>query len=179
MAGEATTIARPYAEAVFARAEETGNLDRWADMLSFLSSVIEDETMAPVVGNPLIERNAMTEMLLEIAGEQVDDEGANLIKVLVQNGRLTLLPAINMLFEQLKADKERIIKAHVTSAYALQPAEEKLIADALKAKLGLDVTITSEKDPDLIGGVHIRAGDMVIDGSVRGKLQQLANELGI
>ncbi|MCU7795824.1 MAG: F0F1 ATP synthase subunit delta [Candidatus Thiodiazotropha sp. (ex Myrtea spinifera)] len=179
MAGEATTIARPYAEAVFARAEETGKLDLWADMLSFLSSVIEDETMAPVVGNPLIERKALTEMLLEIAAEQIDDEGANLIKVLIQNGRLTVLPAINKLFEQLKADKERIIQAHVTSAYALQPAHEKLIADALKAKLGRDVIITSEKDADLIGGVHIRAGDMVIDGSVRGKLQQLANELGI
>ncbi|MCU7807051.1 MAG: ATP synthase F1 subunit delta, partial [Candidatus Thiodiazotropha sp. (ex Semelilucina semeliformis)] len=114
MAGEATTIARPYAEAVFARAEETGKLDLWADMLSFLSSVIEDETMAPVVGNPLIERKALTEMLLEIAAEQIDDEGANLIKVLIQNGRLTVLPAINTLFEQLKADKERIIQAHVT-----------------------------------------------------------------
>ncbi|MES9944912.1 F0F1 ATP synthase subunit delta [Candidatus Thiodiazotropha sp. CDECU1] len=179
MAGEATTIARPYAEAVFARAEESGKLDIWSDMLSFLTSVVESEEMAPIVGNPLIEQEALVSLLLEIAGDKVDQEGGNLIKVLVENGRLSVLPEIDALFEELKADKQRISKVHVTSAFALDTAQEKLIADALKAKLGRDVTITSELDAELIGGVHIRAGDMVIDGSVRGQLQQLANELGI
>ncbi|MEW7974936.1 MAG: F0F1 ATP synthase subunit delta [Candidatus Thiodiazotropha endolucinida] len=179
MAGEATTIARPYAEAVFARAEESGKLDVWSDMLSFLTSVVESEEMAPIVGNPLIEQDALVSLLLEIAGDKVDEEGCNLIKVLVENGRLNVLPEIDALFEELKADKERVSKVHVTSAFALDAAQEKLIAEALKAKLGRNVTITSEKDPELIGGIHIRAGDMVIDGSVRGQLQQLANELGI
>jgi F-type H+-transporting ATPase subunit delta len=179
MAGEATTIARPYAEAVFTRAEESGKLDNWSEMLSFLTTVVESEELAAVVGNPLIEQEALVSLLLEIAGDKVDKEGGNLIKVLVEYGRLNVLPEINALFEALKADKERISKVHVTSAFALDKAQEKLIAEALKAKLGRDVTITSEKDPDLIGGIHIRAGDMVIDGSVRGQLQQLANELGI
>ncbi|MCU7920064.1 MAG: F0F1 ATP synthase subunit delta [Candidatus Thiodiazotropha sp. (ex Dulcina madagascariensis)] len=179
MAGEASTIARPYAEAVFARGDETGSLDPWFDMLTFLSSVVEDQAMRPIVGNPLIDQGALMALMLEIAGGRITDEGGNLIKLLIQNGRLSLLPEIKTLFEQLKADKERVMKVRVTSAYALKPAQEKIIADALKAKLGRDITITSEKDPELIGGVHIRAGDMVIDGSVRGKLQQLANELGI
>ncbi|MCU7945925.1 MAG: F0F1 ATP synthase subunit delta [Candidatus Thiodiazotropha sp. (ex Cardiolucina cf. quadrata)] len=179
MAGEATTIARPYAEAVFAHADESGNLELWSEMLTFLSSVVEDEAFAPIVSNPLVEQQALTELLLEIAGERINGEGSNLIRLLVQNRRLVVLPEIQTLFEELKADKERMMTVHVTSAYVLKPAQEKLIADALKARLGRDVTITSEKDADLIGGVHIRAGDMVIDGSVRGKLQQLANELGI
>jgi F-type H+-transporting ATPase subunit delta len=179
MAGEATTIARPYAEAVFDRAEESGKLSDWSDMLSFLTAVVESKELAPVIGNPLIEQKALVSLLLEIAGDKVDQEGGNLIKVLVENNRLKVLPEINALFEALKADKERISKVHVTSAFALDAAQEKLIAEALKAKLGRDVTITSEKNPDLIGGIHIRAGDMVIDGSVRGQLQQLANELGI
>ncbi|MES9992593.1 MAG: F0F1 ATP synthase subunit delta [Candidatus Thiodiazotropha sp.] len=179
MAGEATTIARPYAEAVFDRAEESGKLDDWSEMLNFLTTVVESEEMAPVVGNPLVEQEALVSLLLEIAGDKLDQEGGNLIKVLVENNRLKVLPEIEALFEALKADKERISKVHVTSAFDLDAAQEKLIADALKAKLGRNVTITSEKDPELIGGVHIRAGDMVIDGSVRGQLQQLANELGI
>ncbi|MEW8210687.1 MAG: F0F1 ATP synthase subunit delta [Candidatus Thiodiazotropha taylori] len=179
MAGEATTIARPYAEAVFAHADEQGKLELWHEMLTFLSSVVEDEAVAKVVGNPLIDQPALTELLLEIAGGRVTEEGSNLIRVLVQNRRLQVLPEINALFAELKAEKEKVMNVHVTTAYALKPAQEKLIADALKAKLGRDITITSDQDTDLIGGVHIRAGDMVIDGSVRGQLQQLANELGI
>ncbi|MES9854485.1 MAG: F0F1 ATP synthase subunit delta [Candidatus Thiodiazotropha sp. L084R] len=179
MAGQATTIARPYAEAVFAHADEKGNLELWQEMLTFLSTIVEDEAVSKIVRNPLVDQQAMTDLLLEIAGGRVNEEGSNLIRLLVQNRRLQVLPEINVLFEELKADKEKVMNVHVTSAYALKPAQEKLIAEALKAKLGRDVTITSEKDTDLIGGVHIRAGDMVIDGSVRGKLQQLANELGI
>ncbi|MES9939740.1 MAG: F0F1 ATP synthase subunit delta [Candidatus Thiodiazotropha sp. 6PLUC2] len=179
MAGEATTIARPYAEAVFAHADEKGNLELWQEMLNFLSTVVEDETVSKVVRNPLVDQQAMTDLLLEIAGGRINEEGGNLIRLLVQNRRLQVLPEINVLFDELKAEKEKVMSVHVTSAYALKPAQEKLIAEALKAKLGRNITITSEKDTDLIGGVHIRAGDMVIDGSVRGKLQQLANELGI
>ena len=179
MAADATTIARPYAEAVFAHADEAGNLDLWSEMLTFLAAVVTDPAVAPVIGNPLVDRQSLSELLLEIAGDRVNAEGGNLIRLLVRNGRLSLVPEIETLFEDLKAEKQRVLSVHVTSAFALKPAQEKLIADALKAKLGRDVTITSEKNADLIGGVHIRAGDLVIDGSVRGKLQQLANELGI
>jgi F-type H+-transporting ATPase subunit delta len=179
MAADAITIARPYAEAVFARAEESGQLDQWSGMLSFLSAAVVDPAVAPVIGNPLVDRKALTDLLLEIGGGNINEEGANLVRLLVQNGRLTLVPEIESLFETLKAERQRTLNVHVTTAFALKPEQEKSIAATLKAKLGRDVTISSEKDPDLIGGVHIRAGDLVIDGTVRGKLQQLANELGI
>ena len=179
MAGEATTIARPYAEAVFAHADEKESLELWQEMLSFLSSVVEDEAVSRIVRNPLIEQQAMTDLLLEIADSRVNEEGGNLVRLLVQNRRLQVLPEIKQLFDELKAEKEKVLSVHVTSAYALKPAQEKIIAETLKAKLGRDVTITKEKDAELIGGVHIRAGDMVIDASIRGRLQQLANELGI
>ena len=179
MAADAITIARPYAEAVFARAEESGKLDQWSEMLEFLGMVVVDPAIAPVVGNPLIDGEALTDLLLDIGGERLDNEGSNLVRLLVENNRLAVLPEIGSLFEGLKAEKQRTLNVQVTTAFALEPEQEKTIAAALKAKLGRDVTISSEKDPDLIGGVHIRAGDLVIDGSVRGKLQQLANELGI
>jgi F-type H+-transporting ATPase subunit delta len=179
MAADATTIARPYAEAVFARADESAQLDPWSEMLNFLSAVVADPAVAPVIGNPLVDRQALTDLLLEIGGSHINEEGSNLVRLLVKNGRLALLPEIESLFETLKAEKQRTLNVQVTTAFALKPQQEKSIADTLKAKLGRDVTISSVKDPDLIGGVHIRAGDLVIDGTVRGKLQQLANELGI
>jgi len=179
MAGDATTIARPYAEAIFTRADETGKLNVWAAMLEFLNAVTSDRTMAGIVANPLFDRDDLASLMLDIGGGRLTDEGANLVKLLVHNGRLSILPEITELFEELKAEKDRMLKVHVISAYALPAIQEKQLADALKKKLGREVTITSEKDPDLIGGIHIRAGDTVIDGSVKGRLQQLANELGI
>jgi F-type H+-transporting ATPase subunit delta len=92
---------------------------------------------------------------------------------------LPVLPEILEIFEQLKAESQRIVNVHVRAAFELQPNQINNIAEMLKAKLGREITITTEEDPDLIGGIHIRAGDTVIDGSVRGHLQQLANELGI
>jgi len=179
MAGDATTIARPYAEAVFARAEETGDLDRWSDVLNLLAGLVEDPIMVGAIGNPLFKREYLTDLILQIGGDQLNEEGQNLVKLLVQKDRLPVLPELVELYEQLKADHQRVLTAHVRSAYPLQPAQQKMIAAALKAKLGRDITITTENDPELIGGVHIRAGDLVIDGSIRGHLQQLANELGI
>lgn len=179
MAGNATTIARPYAEAIFTRAEETDKLDLWSEMLELLTAVVCDTTMQGIVKNPLFDRADLASLLLDVCGGRLTDEGANLVKLLTQNGRLSILPEIKELFAKLKAEKERVLAVHVVSAYAIKPAQEKLLADALKVKLGREVTITSEKDPELIGGVHIRAGDTVIDGSVKGQLQQLANELGI
>jgi len=179
MAGETPTIARPYAEAVFARAVETESLDSWTEQLEFLAALVADPTMAGVIADPKFGGDQLTELMLEISEDRFNEEGQNLVKTLIQNGRLSISGDIAELYQQLKAESERVLKVHVTSAYALKSTQEKQIADALKAKLGYDITVTSEIDHDLIGGVHIRAGDMVIDGSVSGQLQQLANELGI
>jgi len=179
MSGDTTTIARPYAEAIFTIADETDKLDLWSEMLGLLSAVVEDPDMAAIIANPTFEARDQTELMLEIGGGHLNDEGTNLVRLLVQNARLSLLPEITELFEKLKAEKDQMLNVHITTAFALRPIQEKQLADALKTKLGREVSITSEKDPALIGGVSIRAGDLVIDGSIRGRLQQLANELGI
>jgi F-type H+-transporting ATPase subunit delta len=177
MAGAATTVARPYAEAIFERANESNQLKSWSQMLAFLKIVVTDEAMADIIANPLFERQRLIELIMEIGGDRLTEEAGNLVTILSENGRLQLLPEICELFERQKADSERTIEVEVRSAYKLKPAESKALAAALKERLGRDVTITSELDPELIGGVHIRAGDLVIDGSIRGKLEQLATEL--
>ena len=179
MAQDATTIARPYAEAVFERAEERKSLDAWSEMLAFLAETVQDPGLADFIGNPLLERQRLEELMLDIGADRLNEEGRNLVRLLVDNDRLPVLPEIAVLYEQLKAESQRVLNVHLRSAYPLQAEQEQRIAEVLKLKLGRDVTLTTEQDPDLIGGVHIRAGDLVIDGSVRGKLQQLANELGI
>ena len=179
MAGDATTIARPYAEAVFARAVETDKLELWSDMLELLAMAAQDPALSGLIASPKLDKSQMTELMLDIGGGRLSDEGQNLVRVLVDNGRLSVLPDIAGLYEQRKAQHQGTLDVQVTSAFKLQPAQEQQLTAALKRKLGRDVRITSEQDPALIGGFRLRAGDMVIDGSVAGQLGKLANELGI
>lgn len=179
MAGDATTIARPYAEAVFARAVETDKLDLWSDMLELLALAARDPGLSGLIASPKLDKSQMTELMLDIGGGRLSDEGKNLVRMLVSNGRLSVLPEIASLFEARKAEHQGTLEVHVTSAYALKPAQEQQLAEALKRKLGREIRITSEEDRGLIGGFRLRAGDMVIDGSISAQLGKLANELGI
>ena len=179
MAVDATTLARPYAEALFARAQETGALDGWSGVLELLAAVAQDPAMARAITDPLLDRDDLIKLILDIGGDQLNAEAQNLVQLLVENGRLSVLPEIAALYEQLKAESQQVLKVHVRTAYKISKDQEQQIAASLKRKLGLDVTITSELDKQLIGGMHIRAGDLVIDGSIKGKIEQLANELGI
>lgn len=179
MAGEATTIARPYAEAIFNRAVETDKLDLWSDMLQLLTAAVRDPALAGLIASPKLDKSQMTELMLDIGGSRLSDEGQNLVRLLVKNGRLALLPEIASVFEQRKAAHHGTLDVHVRSAFALQPAQEQQLAEVLSRKLGREIRITSEQDPELIGGLRLRAGDLVIDGSVSGQLGKLANELGI
>ena len=179
MAGEATTIARPYAEAAFKRAAETGKLGQWSDALGLLAAVVQDPAMAGLIANPKLGKAQLVDLVFDIVGDKLDDEAKNLVRLLVEYGRLAIAPAVAELFEERKSAQEGTLDVQVTSAFAIDGNQEAALAAALKAKLGREVRITSEQDPELIGGVRIRAGDMVIDGSVRGQLAQLANELGI
>jgi len=179
MAGEKTTIARPYAEAVFSRAREHDSLGLWSEMLGLLAALVQDRQVASLIDNPDVSRERCAEMLLEIGGDRLSDEARNLVRLLAGNRRLIVLPEIQTLFEELYAESQGTLDVHVTSAYVVSAAQEKELADALRAKLGREVRITSEKDPDLIAGVVIRAGDLVIDGSYKGQLENLATDLGI
>jgi F-type H+-transporting ATPase subunit delta len=177
MAGDITTIARPYAEAVFARARESGQLDAWGDALAALSSIAGNPDMAGQIANPNVPRERLCDAILEIAGADLPDEAKNLVRLLAQKNRLSTLPEIDDLFEELKTRHQGLRQVHVLSAFDLNENQQQELADALRKRLGADVEMTVETDPSLIGGVEIRAGDLVIDGSVRGKLDKLATEL--
>ncbi len=177
MAGEATTIARPYAEAVFERAVETGTLDAWSEMLALLAAVVSDPAMAGVIDHPKLGGDQLAELIFDVCGDKLSSEGRNLVRLLIENDRIGIAGDIAAMYEQLKTEHEGALDVHVTSAFAMDAAQEQQLATALKEKLGREVHITSDQDPELIGGVKIRAGDLVIDGSVQGQLSQLANVL--
>ncbi|MGB7550484.1 MAG: F0F1 ATP synthase subunit delta, partial [Chromatiaceae bacterium] len=128
---------------------------------------------------PEIPRDLARDMLLDLGGDTLPTEVRNLVKLLAENQRLSVLPEIAKVFEALETRNKGIRQVHIRSAYALDAQLQKLLAKSLKAKLNAEVELTVEKDASLIGGIEIRADDLVIDGSVRGKLQRLASELQI
>ncbi len=174
---ELSTLARPYAEAVFKRAKETNNSQEWSDTLVFLSAIIQDKSLAAIVHNPRVGQDELTQLLLDICQDQVTGEANNFLKLLIENGRLTLAPQIAELFENYKAEDEGYVDVDVITAFALTKAEEKSFATSLKKKLNKIVNISASVDKSLIGGFLVKAGDTVIDGSISGQLQQLAKRI--
>jgi F-type H+-transporting ATPase subunit delta len=179
MAGDITTIARPYAEAAFARARETGQVDAWSGALNLLGTLASDPAMAAQIANPEIPRYLPRDMLLDLGGDALPSEARNLVKILAENKRLSILPEIARVFEELETQHKGVRQVFIRTAFDLDAQQRQILANALKAKLKADVEITLELDSSLIGGVEIRSEDLVIDGSVRGKLQRLASELHI
>ena len=174
---ENTTIARPYATAAFEQALEEGKLSNWSTMLLLLNLVISDKQMKIVLDNPRLDDEAVAEFVIDICGKYLSDTGKNFVKVLAQAGRLVLAPQIYSLFEQKRAEAESIVEVEVTSAYALDEAEKNKLAEAMAKRLGRKIEINTSTDESLIGGAVIRAGDSVIDASVKGSLKKLGNQL--
>ncbi len=174
---ENTTVARPYAEAVFKRAQESQQLDPWSEMLTFLATVASNPQIVGLIANPRIQRARLTELLLDIAGDQLSKEGQNFVRLLVANGRTQLLPEISRLYEALKAEAQGTIEVKIYSPFSVNAVQRKKLATALKERLGKEINVSTQRDPSLLGGILIRAGDLVIDGSVRGRLQQMAATL--
>ncbi len=174
---ELSTLARPYAEAVFKTAKENKSVAKWSDMLAFLSVVMQDKEMTTIIANPKVTQDQLTQLLLDICQDQLTKEGVNLLKLLVQNDRLILAPEISELYESFKAEHEGYIDVEVISAYALSKDEQKKFSATLEKQLDKKIRITTSIDKTLIGGFLAKAGDKVIDGSIKGQLQQLAKKL--
>ncbi len=179
MAAENITIARPYAEAVFARARESGRLAEWQAALERLAAIVAVPEARDFLLNPAVSAEQKTALVLEVGGEALDGEPANLVRLLVEKGRLLLAPEIARLYQALRNEQEGRLEAEVYSALPLDEALQQRLAELLKNKFGREVVLETHEDPALIGGVLIRAGDLVIDASVAGQLGRLANELGI
>ncbi len=174
---EAKTLARPYAEAVFNLAKERDALQAWSDMLRFLTSVSTDARVALIIDDPRSTKDYVTGLLLDICSEHLNEDGKNFVRLLVENDRVSLLPDIVAQYEQLKAEAEGIVEVEAVSAFELDQAQMENIERVMKMRLGRDVRLTTKVDKSLIGGVVIRAGDLVIDGSVTGRLRELASQL--
>lgn len=174
---EAITIARPYANAVFAIANEKGELKSWSDLLAVLAQAVAVPNMQSVISSPSVGDEQVLGLLAELAGELMSDDAQHFLALLAENNRLQLLEHIAVIFDELRAEAEQVMAADVTTARALTSEQEANIAAALKKRLGRDVTLNTSVDESLLGGAIIRAGDLIIDGSALGKLNRLANAI--
>ena len=173
---ELTTVARPYAKAAFDFAVETNAVESWQEMLTFAAEVSKDATITEYLsGGASVEQ--ATDIFLKVCDVQLDSNGQNFIKVMAENQRLLVLPQILMQFGELKAEYEKEISVDVTSAVKLKVAQQKVISAALEKRLARKVKLNCSVDKSVVSGLVIKAGDMVIDGSVRGKLNRLATTI--
>jgi len=174
---EIATLARPYAKAVFELAVESDNFDEWSNNLKFLTKLIEDPTISAAIDNPDLGKNTLISILLEVSEDHLSDDAQSFVKILVDNQRLRTIPQIALQYEQLKAEHKGYIKVDIVSAYSLNQQQEQEIKVSLNKRLTKSVDVNVIVDKSLLGGFLIRAGDEVIDVSVKGRLEQLASEL--
>lgn len=174
---ELNTVARPYTKAAFEHAVETGSLDQWSEMLTTATAVSQHETMKLVLGNPGLTSEQKAEAMISVCEEQMDPSTKNFISLLAENQRLALLPEISAQFEQLKANQQHSVEVSVTTAFDLGEQQQQKLTQALSSKLGREVSLTTEVDKSIIGGVIVRTDDMVIDGSIRARLAKLAEAM--
>lgn len=169
------TVARPYAEAIFDYAREQKSLDKWSDFLNDLATVIKDEQINAVIHSARVDGADVGALVCDVMGHKEGDPFANLIMTMAENERLDIIDDVLTQFETLKTEEEGAVDAVIESAQDVTDEQLKKITKGLEKRLGKKVHITTEVNPDLIGGAIIRAGDLVIDGSVSGKIQRMSS----
>jgi F-type H+-transporting ATPase subunit delta len=174
---EPATLARPYANAVFRMAHEAGALSEWSERLALLAAIVADPSLQTLIADPRLPRATLADLVVDVGGSAFDEASCNLVRVLTDNQKLALAPVIWQMFEEERARARRRETVKVRSAYPLEPSMQAAIARAMRTRLGCEVDLETEVDPALIGGVVIRAGDRVLDASVKGRLGQLARAL--
>lgn len=171
---ELSTLARPYAEAVFRLAQGENDLAGWSSRIATLAAIVSDVQAARLIADPAVSGDRVAGLIIDVAGSGLGERGANFVKVLAENGRLTVLPEISVQFETLKANAESTVEATITSAQELTQAQIDELVAGLKARFKRAVTVQVAVDAELIGGAVIAIGDQVIDGSVKGRLQRMS-----
>ena len=174
---EISTIARPYAVAAYKLAKEQKALAKWSEMLGFATAIVNDAQMNAYIQDPKVVGSDLQANFLKVCGDKLNENAQNLIKVLVEYGRLSILPAITTAFEELKALDEGTLEAQIIAAAKPSAAETKDLVKRLEAKFGKKIEASVSVDPEIIGGIKIIVGDTVIDASVKGQLQNLAYSL--
>ena len=173
---ELTTIARPYAKAAFDFAVEAKAIDTWLEMLVFAAEVSKNDTITGYLSGTASVEQAK-DIFLNVCGEQLNEQGQNLIKVMAENERLLVLPQVAEQFAAMKADFDKEVTVDVSSAVELTAEQQSNISAALEKRLARKVKLNCVVDTNVVSGLVIKAGDMVIDGSVRGKLNRLASTI--
>ncbi|MFC0710877.1 F0F1 ATP synthase subunit delta [Azorhizophilus paspali] len=171
------TLARPYAKAAFEYASAANGCDAWSGMLGLAAAVVEAPEVAELLRNPRLTRESKVEAVLRLFADDVDEAFRNFIANLGEHDRLFALPTVREQFEVYKAEAEKTIDVELETAYELSAEQLETLAAALSKRLDRSVNPRQVVNPALIGGLVIRAGDLVVDGSVRGKLSQLAESL--
>jgi F-type H+-transporting ATPase subunit delta len=171
------SIARPYAKAVFDLAQQENAFDAWTTALEQLAVISNDADFGALVSNPRVDSAKVAELLTDLIKDSLPQGGANFIKLLVQNDRLQSLVNINQQYTDLVAKAKALVNAEVITAKPLTEDQKSSLAAALEKRLGLKVELEEIVDPDLIGGAIVKAGDMVIDGSAKGRIEKLTTAL--
>ena len=174
---ETATLARPYANAVFDLARSADRLAQWSAMLGLLARTVGTDEVGELIAAPSLNPAAKAHQLIDVVREEIDDRCRRFVHVLADNQRLGLLPEIAAQFEALKAEAEKTLDIEITAAVELTDGQVDAYTQALRRRFDQDVNVSVEVDPGLIGGAVIRAGDTVIDGSVRGRLTRLVDSL--
>ena len=169
-----TTIARPYARAAFEYAQAHKAIDKWSESLGLLAAVVQDSLVQGLLRNPKLTRIQRAELLIKICKDKLDEHGKNFIRLLADNNRIDALTEIAMQYEVYRAELEGTVEATLTSAQAVDKAHLKKISAALESRLGKKVKLQNDIDESLIGGAVIKAGDIVIDGSLKSRLEKLS-----
>jgi F-type H+-transporting ATPase subunit delta len=174
---ERATIARPYAKAAFEYARDAKAFAQWSQGLKSAAEIVADPRVAALTKNPQWSQADLVGIIADVAGDKLDAAMQNFVRVLAENHRLLLLPEIAARYEELRSDVENTIDVEVISAVALSSAQADKLKSALNTRLKRNVRLQNSVDATLLGGAVVRAGDLVIDGSLKGRLQRLATEL--
>lgn len=171
---EAITIARPYAQAAFEEAQKLSDLKGWSEALLSLAEAVCNPEVRAVATSHRVAKHQLESLMEELLGSKATPQQRNFIRILVVNHRLLVLPEIAAIFENLRAEAEKTVNVVVDSAFELSAAQQEKIIKSLKARMGRDIKLVCKVNKELLGGVVIRAGDKVIDGSARTRLGEMA-----